>query len=71
MSASDDKKVDMQQLISYHQRPDYSQVRSGPGENGAGVELSGAERDEGEKQMKTWFMNVVARSAITAFIIKL
>uniref|UniRef100_A0A914XQG1 Glycosyltransferase 2-like domain-containing protein n=1 Tax=Plectus sambesii TaxID=2011161 RepID=A0A914XQG1_9BILA len=48
-----------------HTRPDYSQLRSGPGENGAPVQLSGADKEQGEKDMKTWFMNVVASDQIS------
>lgn len=44
-----------------HKRPDYSKQRSGPGENGAAVHLSGKEKEKGEADMKKWFMNVVAR----------
>uniref|UniRef100_A0A1I7ZP92 Polypeptide N-acetylgalactosaminyltransferase n=1 Tax=Steinernema glaseri TaxID=37863 RepID=A0A1I7ZP92_9BILA len=48
-----------------HQIPDYSKPREGPGENGSGVELQGAEKEEGQSQMKTWFMNVVASDKIS------
>src|ERR1700733_12307700 len=44
-----------------HKPPDYSTIRNGPGENGAAVHLTGEEKAEGEKQMKSWFMNVEAR----------
>uniref|UniRef100_A0A914XRQ0 Polypeptide N-acetylgalactosaminyltransferase n=1 Tax=Plectus sambesii TaxID=2011161 RepID=A0A914XRQ0_9BILA len=47
-----------------HVIPDYSKPRQGPGENGQGVYLQGEERELGEKQMKTWFMNVVASDKI-------
>lgn len=48
-------------LVETHVVPDYSKSRDGPGENGAGVFLTGEEKEIGDKQMKTWFMNVVAR----------
>ncbi|WKY00831.1 hypothetical protein Q1695_015115 [Nippostrongylus brasiliensis] len=34
--------------------------RGGPGENGAAVPLEGEEKEQGERDMKTWFMNLVA-----------
>ncbi|VDM51349.1 unnamed protein product [Toxocara canis] len=45
-----------------HEIPDYSKQRSGPGENGAAVYLSGKEKEQGDADMKKWFMNVVARA---------
>lgn len=47
-----------------HVIPDYSLPRDGPGERGAGVQLAGAEKEEADKLMKKWFMNVVARLPI-------
>lgn len=52
-------------FVSSHVVPDYSKPRSGPGENGAGVRLSGDEEQKGKAQMKTWFMNVVASDKIS------
>uniref|UniRef100_A0A914D7F1 Polypeptide N-acetylgalactosaminyltransferase n=1 Tax=Acrobeloides nanus TaxID=290746 RepID=A0A914D7F1_9BILA len=47
----------------HHNRPDYAvRSNSGPGEMGSSVQLTGKEKEQGEKDMKNWFMNVVARS---------
>lgn len=43
------------------QIPDYSKPRVGPGEDGAPVILEGEEKAIGESQLKTFFMNVLAR----------
>ncbi|TKR75870.1 hypothetical protein L596_017104 [Steinernema carpocapsae] len=51
--------------VMSHTIPDYSKPRFGPGENGTGVHLEGKEKEEGEKQKKTWFMNVVASDKIS------
>lgn len=41
---------------------DWEANQQGPGEQGHGVILEGKERELGEQSMKTWFMNVYARS---------
>lgn len=48
-----------------HVRPDYSKPRKGPGENGNPVQLQGLEREQGNADMKTWFMNVVASDKVS------
>ncbi|KAK6060184.1 hypothetical protein COOONC_02156, partial [Cooperia oncophora] len=45
--------------------PDYSKKREGPGENGDPVILEGKEKEIGEQQMKTFFMNVLASDKIS------
>ena len=42
----------------FHQIPDYSKPREGPGEKGKPVVLSGKEAELGQADMKKWFMNV-------------
>ncbi|VDK47100.1 unnamed protein product, partial [Anisakis simplex] len=48
-----------------HVIPDYSKHRSGPGENGNAVSLSGEEKERGDADMKKWFMNVVASDKVS------
>lgn len=54
-------KFDLSKRTVHHEIPDYSKPRDGPGEDGKGVNLQGQEQIEGQSQMKTWFMNVIAR----------
>lgn len=48
-----------------HKIPDFSKPRTGPGENGRGVEVTADEKAQADRDMKEWFMNVVARYAHT------
>ncbi|CAI5445490.1 unnamed protein product [Caenorhabditis angaria] len=48
-----------------HVRPDYSVARTGPGENGKPVILTGDDAIRGELDMKTWFMNTHASDKIS------
>uniref|UniRef100_A0A1I7XT93 Ricin B-type lectin domain-containing protein n=1 Tax=Heterorhabditis bacteriophora TaxID=37862 RepID=A0A1I7XT93_HETBA len=43
----------------------YSIPRDGPGENGQGVYFQGAEKEQVDKDMKDWFMNVKASDMIS------
>ncbi|EFO18497.1 glycosyl transferase [Loa loa] len=48
-----------------HEVPDYSKKRTGPGEDGSGVYLTGKQKVRGEADMKKWFMNLVASDMIS------
>ncbi|KAK0417332.1 hypothetical protein QR680_012948 [Steinernema hermaphroditum] len=50
---------------SDHVVPDFSQKRYGPGEEGRSVILTGSEKEEGDQDMKKWFMNVKASDKIS------
>ncbi|CAJ0941791.1 unnamed protein product, partial [Mesorhabditis belari] len=49
----------------WHAIPDYTKQRKGPGENGAGINLEGTEREEADELAKKWFMNVIASDKIS------
>ncbi|KAK0414463.1 hypothetical protein QR680_011442 [Steinernema hermaphroditum] len=51
--------------VMEHKIPDYSKPRHGPGENGHPYHLTGDEREKGQEQLKTWFMNVAVSDKIS------
>ncbi|CAI4231180.1 unnamed protein product [Auanema sp. JU1783] len=48
-----------------YDRPNLAKAPNGPGEKGAAVTLTGVEKELGQKDMKTWFMNVRASDKIS------
>ncbi|OZC08470.1 glycosyltransferase, group 2 family protein, partial [Onchocerca flexuosa] len=51
--------------VMVHEVPDYSKKRTGPGEDGSGVYLTGKQKIQGKADMKKWFMNLVASDMIS------
>lgn len=51
--------------VPLHVVPDYNQKRTGPGEGGAAVHLTGSEEKRAQELMKKWFFNIIASDKIS------
>lgn len=51
--------------IALHVKPKPGEVRKGLGEDGKPVILGGGAKEQGEHDMKKWFMNVAASNRIS------